>query len=136
MPLLPVVTDAPWQIIDKKKLKEVKIETISIQSVFVAAKGREPVELGKKRKLEGPENLSASAKKTKAAQMVISYEDPSSPSGLIWDGDNYSCAYGALLMILYETWSTDTKAWSRRSKEINQNHLKLIQKIHEQSGKL
>ena len=43
MPLLSVVTDAPWQIINKKKEKEVKIETTSIQSGFVAAKGSVPV---------------------------------------------------------------------------------------------
>ena len=63
MALLSVVTDAPWQIIDKKKKKEDKIEATSIQSVFVAAKGSVPVKSGNKRKLEEPENLSPSAKK-------------------------------------------------------------------------
>jgi hypothetical protein len=48
MPLLSVVTDAPWQIMDKKKKREVKIETTSIQSGFVAAKGSVPVKSGKK----------------------------------------------------------------------------------------
>jgi len=48
MPLLSVVTDAPWQIIDKKNKKEVNIETTSIQSGFIAAKGSVPVESGKK----------------------------------------------------------------------------------------
>jgi hypothetical protein len=71
MPLLSVVTDAPWQIIDKKTKKEVKIETTSIQSGFVAAKGSVPVKSGKKRKLEEPGNLSAGAKKTKATQMLV-----------------------------------------------------------------
>jgi len=47
MPLLSVVTDAPWQIINKKKL-EVRIETTVIQSGFVAAKGSVPVKPGKK----------------------------------------------------------------------------------------
>jgi hypothetical protein len=103
-----VVTDAPWQIIDKKKKREVKIETASIQSGFVAAKGSVPVESGKKRKLDEPENLSDNAKKTKAAPMVMASDNSSSPDGLIWDGDNYSCAYDALLTILYEVWSTDT----------------------------
>jgi hypothetical protein len=126
MPLLSVVTDAPWQIIDKKKKKEDKIEATSIQSGFVAAKGSVSVKSGKKRKLEKPENLSASAKKTKAAQMIITSDNSSSPAGLIWDGDNYSCAYDALLTILYEIWSTDTKAWTRRFKEINQHRLKSV----------
>ena len=67
MPLLSVVTDASWQIIDKKTKKEVKIETTSIQSGFVAAKGSVLVKSGKKRKLEEPGNLSASAKKNKSS---------------------------------------------------------------------
>jgi hypothetical protein len=33
--------------------------------------------------------MSASDKKTKAAQMIIAPDDSPSPSGLIWDGDDY-----------------------------------------------
>ena len=69
-----------------------KIETTNIQSVFVVAKGSVPVKSGKKRKLEA-EDLSASDKKTNGVQMIIASNDSSSPSGLIWDGSNYSCAY-------------------------------------------
>ena len=98
MPLLSVVTDAPWQIIDKKKKKEMKIETTNIQSVFVAAKGSVPVKSGKKRKLEA-EDMNVNDQKTKAAQIIIASDDSSSPSGLIWDGDNYSCAYDSLLTV-------------------------------------
>ena len=47
MPLLSMVTDALWQIIDQKKKREVKIETARIQSTFVAAKGSVPVKSGK-----------------------------------------------------------------------------------------
>src|SRR6202020_505691 len=79
MPLLSLVTDAPWQIIDKKKKKEDKIEAPSIQSGFVAAKGSVLVKSGKKQKLETTENLSASAKKLKSAQIIIASEDSSSP---------------------------------------------------------
>jgi hypothetical protein len=43
MLLLFVVTDTPWQIINKKKEKEVKIETTSIQSEFIATTGSVPV---------------------------------------------------------------------------------------------
>ena len=50
----------------------------------------------------------------------------SSPDGLIWDGDNYSCAYDALLRILYEVWSTVTNVWTRRFKKNNQCHLKSV----------
>jgi hypothetical protein len=58
LPLLPVVTDAPWQIIDKIKKKEVDTKTpvesntTNIQSGFVAAKGSMPVKLGKSENLK------------------------------------------------------------------------------------
>jgi hypothetical protein len=84
-----------------------------------------PVKSGEKRKPEEAEDLGANAKKSKAAQIIIA-SGSSSPSGLIWDGDDYSCAYDALFTILYEIWSTDTKAWTRRFKKINQHHLKLM----------
>jgi hypothetical protein len=58
--------------------------------------------------------------------MVMASDNSSSPDGLIWNGDNYNCAYDALLTILYEVWSADTKAWTRRFKEINQCHLKSV----------
>jgi hypothetical protein len=58
-----VVTDAPWQIIDKKK-QEAEIKTPKIQAGFVAAKGSVPVKSGKKRKLEESENLSASQERS------------------------------------------------------------------------
>ena len=48
IPILSVVIDAPWQIIDKKKKREVKIETACIQSGFVAAKGSVCVKSEKK----------------------------------------------------------------------------------------
>ena len=58
--------------------------------------------------------------------MIIAFDNSSSPSGLIWDGDNCICAYDSLLTILYEIWSTDTKVWTRIFKEINQYHLKSV----------
>jgi len=52
--------------------------------------------------------------------MIMFSADSSSPSGLIWDGKYYSCAYDALFTVLFEIWSSDTKLWTRRFKEINQ----------------
>jgi hypothetical protein len=130
-PLLPVVTDATWQIIESKKKQKAKdavteVENTNIQSVFVAAKGSVPVMASKKQKLEDHEHLSSGTKKTKTAQILIASGDSSSPAGLIWDGGNYSCAYDALFTVFYEIWSTDTKIWTRRFKEINQHHLKSL----------
>jgi len=76
--------------------------------------------------VEDEENGSESTKKTKTAQMIMASADSSSPSGLIWDGENYSCAYDALFTVLFEIWSSDTRLWTRRFKEINQHHLKSL----------
>ena len=135
LPLLPVVTDAPWQIIEKKqatkknkKTRDTKVEgdAPEVQSGFVAAEGSIPVNSSKKRRVEDEENDCESTKKTKTAQMILASTDSSSPSGLIWDGENYSCAYDALCTVLFEIWSSDTRLWTRRFKEINQHHLKSL----------
>jgi hypothetical protein len=76
--------------------------------------------------VEDDENDSSSTIKTKTAQMIMTSAHSSSPSGLIWDGENYSCAYDALFTVLFEIWSSDTKLWTRRFKEINQHHLKSL----------
>jgi hypothetical protein len=57
----------PGKSLTRKRKKEIKIETASIQSGFVAAKGSVPVKSGKKQKLDEPENLSDSAKKNKGS---------------------------------------------------------------------
>jgi len=41
------------------------------------------------------------------------------PQGLIWDGQNYSCAYDSLMTILFSIWSNDTKKWNRHFKDMN-----------------
>ena len=57
---------------------------------------------------------------------VMASSDSSSPSGLIWDGENYSCAYDALFTVLFEIWSSNPKVWTKRFKEINQRHLQSL----------
>jgi len=39
--------------------------------------------------------------------------------GLIWDSNNYSCAYDALLTILFSIWMDDPLKWNKRFKLIN-----------------
>ena len=126
MPLLSVVTDVPWQIINKKKEKEVKIETTSIQSGFVAAKGSVPVKSEQMWKLEEAEILSTCVKKTKTAQMIIGSDNSFSPSGLVG------------LWILYEIWSTDTKTWTIQGNKPVPSQVTVcpFPKIYEWSGQL
>ena len=48
----------------------------------------------------------------------------SSPAGLLWYGDDYSCAYNALITVLYDTWTNNTNHWTKVFNSINQEHLK------------
>jgi hypothetical protein len=41
------------------------------------------------------------------------------PQELIWDGQNYSCAYDSLMIILFSIWSNDSKKWNRCFKDMN-----------------
>ena len=58
LPLLPVVTNAFWQIVDKKKKKEIgnetadEVKTINIQNGFVAERGSVPLKLGESESLK------------------------------------------------------------------------------------
>ena len=36
-----------------------------------------------------------------------------SPVGMMWDGENYSCAYDALFTILCDVWIQDPKKWTK-----------------------
>jgi hypothetical protein len=69
LPLLPVVTDAPWQIIEKKKTKKteavVEGETSGLLAGFVVAKGSMPVKPSKKHKLETEEFIINGKRKKK-----------------------------------------------------------------------
>jgi hypothetical protein len=121
--ILPVVTDSPWQIIKSDGADKIVSEKKSKNnaksiSSFIPAQGSIALS-SKKRKLDA-ENPENSSKKSR----TVYHSDASSPAGLIWDGDNYSCAYDALYVILYEIWSTDHKLWSQRFKKINKRFMK------------
>ena len=40
------------------------------------------------------------------------FETFDEPQSLIWDGENYSCAYDALFSILRHLWSKDDIKWT------------------------
>ena len=63
--------------------------------------------------------------------MIMVSADSFSSSGLIWDGKNYSCVYDAFFTVLFEIWSSDTKLWTTRFKELintNSSHCLLVSK--------
>jgi hypothetical protein len=116
--MLPEVTDTPWKIVQKtndKKDKPPKSNTIN----FVPAKGTVPVSMQiTKRKLEDEKDLDKSKiKKRKISTNTVA--ELQSPLGLLWDGNNYSCAYDALLTVLLSIWSQNPSRWKTQFKDMN-----------------
>lgn len=128
------VEDSTWQIIRRsQKNISAKVETAKSNITgFVAAKGTIPAKVnsdpaplsskgntmtGKKRKLEETDNEGASA--LKRQRIEHGPADVPGPVGFMWDGDNYSCAYDALLSILHTIWAENPPKWKRRFKDIN-----------------
>jgi len=119
---LNVVTDSPWKIlkpeINKPKVKQHKSDTAG----FVAARGSVPVPsftLSWKKRKTQDEDVETTNKRQKTEVVDVSDIEDQEPQGLIWDGQNYSCAYDSLMTILFSIWSNDTKKWNRRFKDMN-----------------
>jgi hypothetical protein len=66
-------------------------------------------------------------------------ETPSSPLGLIWDGNDYSCAYDALFTIFYNIWVEKPRTCTRRFKSLDNQYLTTLvsgfdQVLHKQKS--
>jgi hypothetical protein len=123
MNILPVTTDSQWQIVKSTKNK-------ANVSYFIPASGSVPIKLHehdnikqvKKRKIHNVEDCEISVSK----KTCLSHKpDKHVPVGLIWDSDNYSCAYDTLFTILYDIWLSNPIAWGKVFKNINVHMCKL-----------
>jgi hypothetical protein len=144
--LLPEVHDSPWQIL-KKTSKMDKIENQNTHSnqisSFIVAQGSVSISSNKRKLNEIDLENSTKKQKTSTSSKKRPLDEDSSeksskrrrttttselysPVGLIWDGENYSCAYDALYTILYNIWSTDHILWNHRFKNINNNLMKSL----------
>ena len=106
LPLLRPVTDNPWTLIGKGSLKK---QTVKPVSNSVAASGSQPI-ASLKNKMD---NLSLGPKKkSKITPVEVQDPDIDSPQGLTWDSENWSCAYDAIIGILYNIWIQDPSQWN------------------------
>jgi len=85
----------------------------------------------KKRRLSDDEDIDTSpSKKNRTSRDV-----PIIPKGLIWDPDNYSCAYDALFTIMHSIWTTQPPKWKERLELINNTMKYLISGFEQASIK-
>jgi hypothetical protein len=116
MEMLPVVTDSPWTIIDTSKTKGKHVLPKTANQYFVSAKGSIPVQAvcGMKRKMdEMSDDKENNVIENTNKKLKVNFEYNENLKGLIWDGENYSCAYDALYTILFNMWSFSPIKWKR-----------------------
>ena len=124
---LNVVTDTPWQMVKNIAKNKTTVSSFKSDLIgFVAAKGSVPVEHAskvEKRKLDTDVVVGQSLKKMKVEddtpENLDLVEEPDGPQGFIWDGENYSCAYDAVMTILLSIWSKEPMMWKTRFKGMN-----------------
>ncbi|KZP02117.1 hypothetical protein FIBSPDRAFT_715227, partial [Athelia psychrophila] len=105
----PDVPMSPWQILKGKKKDELAATAKSTYG-FVPAKGTVA------RKQEEDVQEPPSRKRVKLNNEPQAQEGS---RGLIWDEENWSCAYDACFTILYALWSEDDTKWKGRFKDMN-----------------
>ena len=71
--------------------------------------------------------LTASQPPVKKVRVSQPLSIVSSPLGLTWDKDNYSCGYDALLVILFDIWRDNPKIWSGVLRSMNRHSALLSQ---------
>ena len=50
----------------------------------------------------------------KKKQKLTRFDEDDTPPGIQWDGNNYSCAYVALFIILFNIWAANPKKMEKK----------------------
>jgi hypothetical protein len=126
LPLLPIVNDSSWQLIDKTKNKKTtNILKNQISSSFLPAHGS--IAISKlKRKQSSEEINNVPIKKAKLLSCIV--PDEVVPLGLRWDADDYSCAYDSLFVILYDIWIQNPDRWTLNFQSLDNEFLNTLTK--------
>ena len=151
--------DVKWHIPNPNKKHNIKTERksyIAAKGSIPLYQTYDDTLLNSKRKANFPQNLKAKKQKihhvvnqNSNKHMLPEHELPlnkrlkqeprsqsefetfDEPQGLIWDGENYSCAYDALFSILRHLWSTDDIKWTEQFSNISALMKLLCQGLHD-----
>jgi hypothetical protein len=115
------VVESPWKLSNSKQTNIVpKSEKLS--SMFLPAQGSQKVAHTQKHS-HNEDGEILPLKKLTEQHCNNNYNGP---AGIIWDGNNFSCAYDALIVILYDIWIQDPKSWSRYFTSIGNDSLAIL----------
>jgi hypothetical protein len=113
--LITSVNDSSWQLVDKSKSHG---KVTGISTSFISAKGSISIN-NKKHKQE--HIATDSEPQGKKARISQGSSITPSPLGLSWDGNNYSCGYDSLLVILFDIWKDNPVVWSGVFRDMNRH---------------
>jgi hypothetical protein len=94
---------------------------------YIPAKGSKPITRGPPSSpSEGrPSKRQKTAKPLPQSGPVF---DEDGPTGIEWDGEDYSCSYDTLFTILFDIWAQNPKLWTRRLRSIDNGFLTALSK--------
>ena len=120
MDMLPATTDSPWQLIGKEKANGKAKVTAKATTNFIPAQGSaQIVAQSQKRKAEDDADTSPTNK-------LPRHSVATNPKGLLWDGNNYSCAYDALFTVLYYIWNGNRFLWNVNARHLQSQYLQTL----------
>jgi hypothetical protein len=88
-----------------------------------------------KRKANIEEEEEATGPSMKKKRKLRVHDTQIGPVGCIWDAQNYSCAYDALLTVLLDIWLYDPQKWTTHFRNINQYMAMLSDGFKDVTGK-
>ena len=122
MNIVKVQTDTSWQLIEKFKEKATKYTPASGTVAIDHKKSikRKADEISTDTKADKKSSDIKSDKKSsvtiisnKRPRINLDVQNQDAPIGLIWDSEDYSCAYDALFTILGDIWVYNPTMWTR-----------------------
>ena len=122
MNILNVQTDTPWQLIEKFKEKAVKYTpasgTVAIDNNKLSKRKADEISSDikvdeKSSNTKADKISSVTIISNKRPRINLDVQNQDAPIGLIWDSEDYSCAYDALFTILGDIWVYSPSMWTR-----------------------
>ncbi|KAF8973570.1 hypothetical protein BDZ97DRAFT_1648442 [Flammula alnicola] len=106
---------------DENRVRQAEINgtwVIDTNTHLIVSKGK----TGKKRNRGiSEEHADMSTDNVKRVARSVGLDEYGNLRGLIWDAENYSCAYDSIFTVLYNVWMRDTRLWRRRLGDISNN---------------
>ncbi|KAF7977064.1 hypothetical protein HWV62_4852 [Athelia sp. TMB] len=125
---MPVIAkQADWQFAskskhtaDNKRTRKQRVEASYVPAIGSLPVSRFDVKVPSKRKSIGDHKKTQKRRKPSGGDHASALA-PAAPAGMVWDSENWSCAYDSLMSVLYDIWSDKPKNWTTIFRGMNAN---------------